>query len=231
MSRKWNHINSFIETSSTAKKVRHFSQSPEKKSKLKALVIRPVEEFDYRIESFRSYLKYTFTRPQIVADDITSGRYFLWALLNMLLYLVIVFFIGAADDRFNWQAGIQFAVSGLIFTLVLVVFTFLIQVISISSHITIYKVFVDILSYYTLVSVLTSIQLILKLLHPSYNHPFEIICFLVVMSIPTRLFISYHRDHKFEVDIFKMNLLLIILMVMYLMFTRNIEWLDYFRNI
>ncbi|GGA97366.1 hypothetical protein ERX37_04005 [Macrococcus hajekii] len=231
MSKKWDHINSFIKTSTPARRVRHFSQLTEKKSKLKAQVIKPVEEFEYKIESFRSYLKYTFTRPQIVADDMTSGRYFLFAMLNLVLYIMIIFFTGAAEGGFNWQEGLRFAVSGLIFTTVLIVFTFFIQLISINSSITIYKVFVDVLSYYTLVSFLSFIQLVFEVFNLQFNHSFEIISFLVVMSIPTRLFISYHHDHKFEVDIFKMNLLLIVLMVMYLMFTRNIEWLNFFRAI
>ncbi|TDM15043.1 hypothetical protein [Macrococcus bovicus] len=231
MSKKWDHINSFIKDTTPAKRVRQFNQLPDKKSSLKALVIRPAAEFEYKIESFQSFFKYTLSRPQIVADDQTSGRYFLWALLNLLLYIVILFFVGAVGEQFDWQEGLQYALSGLVFTLVLIIFTFFTQLISINANITIYKVFVDILSYYTLVCVFGFIQFGFKLLSLPYNHALEILTFLVVLSIPTRLFISYHQDHKFEVDIFKMNLLLLVLIVLYMMFTRHISWLNFFSGI
>lgn len=51
------------------------------------------------------------------------------------------------------------------------------QLISINSNITIYKVFVDILSYYTLVCVFGFIQLGFQLLSLPYNHALEILTF------------------------------------------------------
>ncbi|KAA1042730.1 hypothetical protein [Macrococcus equipercicus] len=233
MGNRWNHINSFIKNRNETTTIKR--QIPSKndgRSTLHAQVIKPVKQFDYKIETFITYVFYALSKPHIIVGDERSSRYFIFAALNFLLYLVVLFFVGAtAGGHFNWQHGtVNMMLQGL-FTIALILFTFFIQLLSINRMNTIYKVFVDTISYFSIVSFIGAVQVIFNLLALPFIHELEIISFLIIMSIPMRLFTTYNEKHHFDIDVFKLNLMFIVLIVIYMALAEHIPWTRFLEGI
>lgn len=224
MAGKWSHINAFIKSKGEAKKKRPIQPKEKKpvKAVLKAQVVKPVQEFDLKIDTFFGYVINTIARPYAIVKDEHSSRYFIYGIFNFLIYLFINFLIGLfAGHEFNILKGLNHLVAGGLFALVAILFTFFIQLLSINRFNTFYKVFVDMVSYFTIVSVIGVIQLILQWFDFKYSHDLVVISFLAMMSIPIRLFQQYNENHKFEVDVYKLHVLFIILMVIYMAMTNH----------
>lgn len=234
MAGKWSHINAFIRNKGDVKKKRQLETKEKRpvRSVLKAQVVKPVQTFDLKIDTFLSYVINTIARPYAIVKDEQSSRYFIYGVFNFLIYLFIIFLLGTFKGQgIDMMKGLYHTLAGGLFAFVAILFTFFIQLLSINRFNTFYKVFVDMVSYFTIVSVIGLIQFILQLLQLNYSHNLDIISFLALMSIPMRLFHNYNEHHKFEIDIFKLNVIFIILMVIYMAITRDIPWLSFYEEI
>lgn len=235
MADKWGHINKFIKnpvTTSDKKKIDAEMTKREKftKNNLIAQVKKPIKEFDYQIDSFFNYVYRTIAMPNKIIDNPKSGKYFFFAFLNFLLYLVLIFMLGAMHSaHFNYHTGLKVVVSGALFSLLSIIFTFLIQMVALNRTNNFYKVFVDTISYYTLNNVFVIFEFIALLVSPDVAIIFYIIRFLIIMSIPFKLFVTYREIARIEMDVFPLHITFIIIMVIYIFISKDIAWLNFFK--
>lgn len=242
MADKWSHINEFIRNKNELKeqrgkikehKKKTFQQDqPTKEKKIRHQFVYPLKEVNTDANTFIQFLFLSLGKPYHLVKDDDSSRYFLFAILNYFLYTIVLFLLGSLKGPgINFIQGLKNVVAGGSFVLILIVVTFCIQMMSINRNNTIYKVFVDSISYYTTVIMIGVIQIILQLLNFSYNHQLEVISFLVVMSIPLRLFASYNDKHKFDIDVFKLNIIFIVIIIVYMTLTKDFAWLSFYQSI
>ncbi|TDM07324.1 hypothetical protein [Macrococcus lamae] len=233
MGNRWDHINSFIKNRNETNSIkRRIQPKNDKRITLHAQVVKPVKQFDYKIETFINYVFYALSKPHIIVNDEGSSRYFIFAFLNFLLYLIVLFFVGStASGGFKWENGVVNMLLQGLFMISLILFTFFIQLLSINRMNTIYKVFVDAVSYFSLLILIGLVQIILNLLNLPFIHELELISFLIIMSVPIRLFMAYNEKHQFDIDVFKLNLIVIILVVIYMNISESIPWGNFLEGI
>lgn len=226
MGNRWDHINSFIKNRNEIATVkRQIQPKSDGRITLHAQVVKPVKQFDYKIETFINYVFYTISKPDIIVSDERSSRYFIFAALNFFIYSIILFFVGSTlHSQFNWENGLRNLLVRGMFTVVVILFTFFIQLLSINRMNTIYKVFVDMVSYLTIVSFVGIVQILLNIFSAPYVNELDIVSFLIIISIPIRLFMTYNEDLKFAIDVFKLNLIFIVLIVIYMAVSQYIPW-------
>lgn len=235
MADKWGHINKFIKNpspDSESKRIDTEVTDKEKftKNKLIAQVKKPIKEFDYQIDSFFNFVYRTIAMPNKIIDNPKSSKYFYFAFLNFILYLMLIFLLGAFHtSQFNVDDGIKMIVSGAVFSLLSILFTFLIQMVALNRTNNYYKVFVDTISYYTIYNLFIIFELIALLITPEKAIIFYIIRFLIIMTIPFKLFVTYREMNKVEIDVFPLHITFIIIMVIYIFIAKDIEWLNFFR--
>lgn len=232
---KWGHINKFIKNPTPiAGKKRKDTAIKERdkfsKNKLIAQVKKPIKEFDYQIDSFFNYVYRTVAMPIKIIDNPKSSKYFFFASLNFLVYLLLIFFLGAFHStQFNFEAGLKMMVGGAIFSFLSIFFTFLIQMVALNRTNNFYKVFVDSISYYTIYNLFVIFELIALYITPESAMLFYIIRFLIIMTIPFKLFVTYREMNSIEMDVFPLHITFIIIMVIYIFISRDIEWLNFFK--
>ncbi|WP_414043442.1 hypothetical protein ACMGE9_01235 [Macrococcus sp. EM39E] len=235
MADKWGHINKFIKNPSPnieKKRIDTEMNTRDKftKNRLIAQVKKPIKEFDYQIDSFFNYVYRTIAMPNKIIDNPKSSKYFFFAFMNFLLYLLLIFVLGAFHTtRFNIDTGIKMVVSGAIFSLLSILFTFLIQTVALNRTNNFYKVFVDTISYYTIYNLFVIFELIALLIAPESSIIFYIIRFLIIMTIPFKLFVTYREMNNVEIDVFPLHITFIIIMVIYVFISKDIEWLNFFK--
>lgn len=120
-------------------------------------------------------------------------------------------------------------VSGAIFSLVSIFFTFLIQMVALNRTNNFYKVFVDSISYYTTYNLFVIFELIALYFSPETVVLFYIIRFLIIMTIPFKLFVTYREMNNIKMDVFPLHITFIIIMVIYIFISKDIEWLNFFK--
>lgn len=232
---KWGHINKFIKNPTPVagkKRIDTEIKDNEKfsKNKLIAQVKQPIKEFDYQIDSFFNYVYRTVAMPNKIIDNPKSSKYFFFAALNFIVYLLLIFALGAFySTQFNVESGLRMTVSGAIFSLVSIFFTFLIQMVALNRTNNFYKVFVDSISYYTTYNLFVIFELIALYFSPETVMLFYIIRFLIIMTIPFKLFVTYREMNNIKMDVFPLHITFIIIMVIYIFISKDIEWLNFFK--
>ncbi|MGK0576426.1 hypothetical protein [Macrococcus capreoli] len=235
MADKWSHINKFIKNpQSIAEKKRLDTENVKKekftKNKLIAQVKKPIKEFDYHIDSFINYVYRTIMMPNKIIDNPKSGKYFFFAFTNFLLYLLLIFILGTFHTTpLSMNAGLKMVVSGATFTILSCIMTYLIQMVALNRTNNFYKVFVDTISYYTIYNVFIIFEYIALFITPESAIIFYLIRFLIIMTIPLKLFATYREMNNVEIDVFPLHISFIIIMVIYLFIAKDIEWLNFFK--
>lgn len=232
---KWGHINKFIKNPSPEVKRQRIDTETEKrekysKDKLIAQVKKPIKEFDYQIDSFFNYVYRTIVMPNKIIDNPKSSKYFYFAILNFILYLILLFLLGSLSSKqYKIDDGIMFVASGALFSIVSILFTYLIQMVALNRTNNFYKVFVDTISYYTIYNLVIIIELASYYVSPDFSLMFYVIRFLIIMTIPFKLFVTYREMNKVEIDVFPLHITFIIMMVIYIFISKDIEWLSFYR--
>ncbi|MCE4956848.1 hypothetical protein [Macrococcoides caseolyticum] len=235
MQDKWGHINKFIKHQTPItekKKIDTEVREKEKftKNKLIAQVKKPIKEFDYHIDSFFNYVYRTIVMPNKIIELPSSSKYFYFALTNFLVYALLIFLLGVMhSSQKDVHYGVQFMVSGVVFTLISIFFTYLIQMVALNRTNNFYKVFVDSISYYTIYNVFVILEFIAILCLPDTVIVFYMLRFLIMMTIPFKLFVTYRELNHTEIDVFPLHITFIVIMVMYIFISKDIDWLNYFQ--
>ncbi|WP_414046716.1 hypothetical protein [Macrococcus equi] len=235
MTNKWGHINKFIKNPvhvSDKKRIDTENDKREKftKNKLIAQVKKPIKDFDYHIDSFFNYVYRTIAMPNKIIDNPKSGKYFFFAFLNFLLYLVLIFILGAFHTaQFNLSSGVKMIVSGTVFSMLAIFFTYLIQMVALNRTNNYYKVFVDTISYYTIYNLFVIFEFIALLITPEVSIMFYVIRFIIIMTIPFKLFMKYREMNNIEIDVFPLHITFVIIMVVYIYISKDIAWLNFFK--
>lgn len=232
---KWDHINKFIKEDDDKKYVVNYSLDKQhakvsKRKKLIAQVKKPIEEFDYHIDSFMNYAYRSFVMPNKIIDNSKSSKYFYFAFINYCIFLCMLYLLGAFHLRtFNNMEGINYVISGGTFALIAILMTYLIQMLALNRSNNFYKVFVDTISYYTLYNFFMFIELLCVYLYPEFVMIIYTIRFLIIMTVPIKLFFTYKEMNKIEIDVFPLHIIFIIIMVSYIYITRDMPWLNFFK--
>lgn len=227
MAKRFEHINQFLKDKNkrpkrqARKKVKEIIKSKPLEKKL--------PQFDKNIDSYYSFVYRSLFMPKTILQYKQSDTYFLFAIIHYLVFLLFLFLHGSIQsDHINVKEGLFDVSSGICFSLFLIMITYFIQYAAINTKITYLKVFVDTVSYYTIFNLIIIVQIALQIFMKNLSGTMHLLSFLMIATIPMRLFYEYHEDKK-SVDIYSLQMVSFVCIVIYLYLTKDIPWLHYFN--